>query len=259
MPATTSHEIAEHPVEGFRTVALSTAHAVCRPRRAHCASHNELRAACRSHRAHCASHNELRERVARVYLPTDYQPKYAYPLVVLFHADGESEDHTARLVPQLSRRNYVALCLRGSVKRGLRSDGRPAFGWGATTDRVAKAALAHVLAEYSINPNRVFLIGVGEGAAAACRFARTARVAGVVALNGAFPIDRVQENNLRVLIAHGSSNPVVSFAEARRAANRLTASGASVRVSRYATSQRVQVEMLRDANRWIMAQIADTK
>ena len=225
MPATTSHETAEHPVEGFRPVALPTAP----------------------------------HRPARVYLPTDYQLKYAYPLVVLFHAEGECEGHAARLVPQLSRRNYVALCLRGSEKRGLRSDGRSAFGWGATTDRAAKAALAHILAEYSINPNRVFLIGVGEGAAAACRFARTARAAGVVALNGAFPADRLEANNLRVLVAHGSANPVVSFADARRAANRLTAAGASVRVNRYATSQRVHAEMLRDANRWIMAQIADAK
>ena len=71
-------------------------------------------------------------------------------------------------------------------------------------DRAARAALAHVLAEYSVNPNRVFLIGVGEGAAAACRLARDARASGVVALNGAFSADRVEANNLRVLIAHGS-------------------------------------------------------
>jgi phospholipase/carboxylesterase len=225
MPATTSHEIAEHPVEGFRSVALPGAP----------------------------------NRPARVYLPTDYQPKYAYPLVVLFHADGECEDHAARLVPQLSRRNYVALCLRGPVKRGLRADGRPAFGWGTAADRGAKAALAHVMREYSVNPNRVFLIGVGEGAAAAGRFARDARVSGVVALNGAFPADRVQANDIRVLIAHGSANPLVPLAEARRAAARLTAAGAAVRVSRYAASQRVHADMLRDANRWIMAQIAHAK
>ena len=42
------------------------------------------------------------ERPLRVYLPTDYQPKYAYPLVVLFHADGECEEHAVRLVPLLS-------------------------------------------------------------------------------------------------------------------------------------------------------------
>lgn len=225
MPATIPHETAEHPVEGFRAVALPTAPT----------------------------------RPARVYLPTDYQPKYAYPLVVLFHAEGACESRTVRLVPQLSRRNYVALCLRGGAARGLRSDGRHAFGWDTGTDRGARGAMAHAMSEYSIHPNRVFLIGVGEGAAAACRFglALGDRVSGVVALNGTFPTDPVPENKLRILIAHGSANPVVPFAEARRAASRLTAAGAAVRVSRYATSQRVHADMLRDANRWIMAQIAD--
>lgn len=224
MPANTHHEPAAHPVEGFRSVALPGAPS----------------------------------RPARVYLPTDYQPKYLYPLLVLFHADGECEGHAARLVPQLSRRNYVALCLRGGVRRGLRPDGRTAYEWDTAADRGAKAALAHALNAYSVHPDRVFLVGVGEGAAAACRFgvALGDRVAGVVALNGAFDADRVPETNLKVLIAHGGANPVVPFVAARRAAAKLAAAGATVRVNRYPAARRVHADMLRDANRWIMAQIA---
>src|SRR4051812_3645590 len=172
MPATTSHEIAEHPVEGFRSVAPPGAPS----------------------------------RPVRLYLPTDYQPKYAYPLVVLFHADGECEEHSARLVPLLSRRNYIVLCLRGPVNLGLRADGRPAFGWtGSASDRSTKAALAHVTARYSVHPDRVFLLGVGAGAVAAYRLGLElgARVAGVVALNGELPKGRVPANQLRVLIGHG--------------------------------------------------------
>jgi phospholipase/carboxylesterase len=230
MPATILHETAEHPAEGFRSVALP-------------------------------GHPN---RPFRVYLPTDYQPKYAYPLVVLFHADGECEEHAARLVPLLSRRNYIALCLRGSVKHGLRADGRTAFGWGEGIDRSAKAALAYTATQYSINSERIFLVGVGEGAAAAYRFSQSLqgpclRVSGLVALNGSLPKARVPDTDLRVLIAHGIANPVVRFADARRGAAHLTAAGASVRVNRYPTSHRVHANMLRDANRWIMAQIAGMK
>ena len=227
MPATTSHVTAEHPVEGFRSVVLPGAPT----------------------------------RPVRVYLPIDYQPKYAYPLVVLFHDAGECEDHAARLVPLLSRRNYVALCVRGPVTCGTRSDGRPAFGWGAKVDRVARTALKHALAQFSVHPNRVFLVGVGEGASAAYRLglALGDRVAGVVAINGALPADRVPANDLRVLIGHGTANPVVPVVEARRAAARLTAAGATVRCQRYPTSHRVRADMLRDANRWIMAQVAEQK
>lgn len=224
MPATKTNRAAEHPAEGFRSALLPA-----------------------------AGH-----RPVRLYLPTDYQPKYAYPLVVLFHADGECEEQAARLVPQLSRRNYIVLCLRGPVALGPRADGRPAFGWsGVAADRATKAALNYVTASYSVHPGRVFLLGVAEGGAAAYRLGLElgTRVAGVVALNADLPTGRVPANKLRALIGHGTANPVVPASEARRAAAELTRSGASVRLVRYATAHRVHADMLADANRWIMAQI----
>jgi phospholipase/carboxylesterase len=224
MPAHTHHEPAEHPTEGFRSVVLPGAPT----------------------------------RPVRVHLPTDYQPKYAYPLVALFHGEGEDEEHAARLVPLLSRRNYVTLCPRGPVKLGLRPDGRPAFGWSAAPDRLAKAAIEHLTGQFSVNPERVFLVGAGAGAAAAYRLALAlrGRVSGVVALNGTLPIECVPDSALRVLIGHGTANPVVPVAQTRGAAARLSAAGATVRIIRYA-GHRAHTDMLRDANRWIMAQVSD--
>ncbi len=224
MPATKTTRAIAHPTEGFRAAVLPGAP----------------------------------NRPVRVYVPTDFQPKYAYPLVVLFHGAGECEEHAARLVPRLSRRNYIVLCLRGSVDLGLRADGRPVFGWAdGTPDRGTKAAIAYVMAQFSVHAERVFLVGVGEGVGAAYRLglAMGDRVAGVVALNGRLPKGRVPENNLRVLIGHGTANPVVSVADARRAATALTRAGATVRVTRYAASHRIHPDMLSDANRWIMSQV----
>src|SRR5438045_9451996 len=48
----------------------------------------------------------------RTFLPTDYQPRYPYPLVVLFHAHGGSEEQVGRLAPRMTRRNYIATSLR---------------------------------------------------------------------------------------------------------------------------------------------------
>ena len=67
----------------------------------------------------------------RTFLPTDYQSRYPYPLVVLFHGHGGSEEQAARLAPRVSRRNYITISLRGPRDLGRRADGRPAFGWGA--------------------------------------------------------------------------------------------------------------------------------
>ncbi|MCI0700354.1 MAG: hypothetical protein L0241_04670 [Planctomycetia bacterium] len=225
MPATKTHRTAEHPTEGFRLAFLPT----------------------------------MLHRPACIYLPTDYQPLYAYPLVVLFHANGQSEDHTARLVPLLSRRNYVVVCLRGPVQLGLHSDGRPCFGWASieSAKRDLELTLRHATTQYSVHPDRVFLGGAGEGATLALQLglAYRDRVAGVVALNGQLVKGRIPANELRVFLAHGIANPVVPFAEARRAAARLSAAGAVVRVHRFATSNRIHPDMLRDANRWIMTQV----
>jgi phospholipase/carboxylesterase len=225
MPATTHHATAEHPAEGFRSVALPSAP----------------------------------NRPLRVYLPTDYQPKYAYPLVVLFHDAGESEEHAARLVPLLSRRNYVAACLRGPVALGRRPDGRPTFAWGEKADRGAQAALAHALASYSVHAGRVYLVGLGEGASAAYRLAASRRVAGVAALNGPAPAECPLARGLRVFLAHGSANPVVPVAQAQLAAARLREAGAAVRLTRYAAAHRLHADMLRDANHWIMTQVIGQK
>lgn len=223
MPSPKIIRTTEHPAEGFRTVAVPGATG----------------------------------RPARVYLPTDYQTKYSYPLVVLFHADGEDEDRTARLVPQLSRRNYIVLCLRGPVNVGARADGRPAFGWSGKVDAGARRAIAHVAKRFSVHAGRVFLVGVGDGATAAYRLGQEMgdRAAGLVLLNGRLPKGRVRANSLRVLVSHGSANPVLPAREARRTATALTRAGAAVQSARYATAARVSPDMLADANRWIMAQV----
>src|SRR5262245_62225276 len=64
------------------------------------------------------------------FIPRQYEPNYAYPLLVLFHARGGDEDQLVRAMPALSWRNYVGLALRGPqpiVKR----DRLAGFAWGA--------------------------------------------------------------------------------------------------------------------------------
>jgi phospholipase/carboxylesterase len=41
------------------------------------------------------------------FIPRQYEPNYAYPLLVLFHARGGDEDQLVRAMPALSWRNYV--------------------------------------------------------------------------------------------------------------------------------------------------------
>lgn len=157
------------------------------------------------------------------FIPRQYEPNYAYPLLVLFHARGGDEDQLVRAMPALSWRNYVGLGLRGP-EQVYKRDRLAGFGWGAefeSSDRRGfrqkpRPADAEVVRRALFNPEpddmdrleqgvftairktrsllhvhseRIFLVGCGEGAAVAYRLGLSfpERFAGVVAVNGWLP------------------------------------------------------------------------
>ncbi|MEA2631068.1 MAG: phospholipase/carboxylesterase [Chloroflexota bacterium] len=157
------------------------------------------------------------------FIPQRYEPNYAYPLLVLFHARGGDEQQMVRSMPALSWRNYVGLSLRGP--EAVTKRGRPeGFGWGPSfvrPDRLAPRPVAPLsdaeivrrrLHESSpdmidvledgvfgsirqtrrtlhVHSERIYLVGIGEGAAVAYRMGLSypERFAGVVAINGWVP------------------------------------------------------------------------
>ncbi len=199
------------------------------------------------------------DRPVRLFLPSDYQQKYAYPLVILFHADGADEDSAARLAPLLSRRNYVVACPRGPVPLGPGATGLPGFAWrDGPTDGYLSNVLTYARDKYHIHSQRLYLVGIGEGATAAYRFGLglAEAVGGVVALNGELPTERNRGmKGLRMFLGHGDNNPVVPVSVARRSSRLLTKAGTDVRFQTYPTTDRVNADMLRDVNRWIMGTV----
>jgi phospholipase/carboxylesterase len=157
------------------------------------------------------------------FIPQRYEPNYAYPLLVLFHARGGDEQQMVRSMPALSWRNYVGLSLRGP--EALSKRGRPeGFGWGSnfarpewkgprTAPALSEAeqfrrmlfettpdpidaledgvfsAIRQTRRALHVHSERIFLVGCGEGAAVAYRIALSypERFAGVVAINGWLP------------------------------------------------------------------------
>jgi len=199
------------------------------------------------------------DRPVRLLLPSDYQPKYAYPLIVLFHPDSGDEDTAARLAPLLSRRNYVVACPRGPVRLGPDANGRRGFGWGdgSRGERYLRGVVKHACREYHVHADRVYCVGIGEGAAIAYRFGlEMLNAAGVVALNGALPqLPNKIAPGVRVFVGHGANNPVVPVSVARKSARLLTAAGADVRFETYPTTHTPGEAMLRAVNNWIMTAV----
>ena len=74
------------------------------------------------------------------FIPRQYEPNYAYPLLVLFHGRGGDEEQLVRAMPALSWRNYVGLGLRGPEPVTKR-DRLAGFGWGAEFEQPGRRRL----------------------------------------------------------------------------------------------------------------------
>ena len=157
------------------------------------------------------------------FIPQRYEPNYAYPLLVLFHARGGDEQQLIHSMPAMSWRNYVGLGLRGP-DTVFRRDDPAGFSWGPdfvrpdravsrpkspeapqeivrrtlagtapdAIDRVEDGvfnAVREARRSLHVHSERIFLVGCGEGAAVAYRLGLThpERFAGVVAINGWLP------------------------------------------------------------------------
>jgi phospholipase/carboxylesterase len=202
----------------------------------------------------------------RTFLPTGYEPNYAYPLLIFFHGHGGNEEQVLRLAPRLSRRNYICISLRGPQLLGSRTDGSLGYSWGkdglcdATAEDYVLRAIEQTRRSYHVHSERIYLAGFCEGATLAYRLALTfpEKFAGIISLNGALPprgslfLRLPDVRQLRVFIGHGIANAVVPLATARSDFRLLYTAGLDVSLHTYAATHRLHVNMLRDINRWII-------
>lgn len=201
----------------------------------------------------------------RTFLPTGYEPRDPYPLLVFFHGHGGNEEQMLRLAPKLSRRNFICLGLRGPAFMGR--GGRDEFGysWGDSSHRsqvedYLLRAVEQTRINYHVHSERIYLAGFAEGAATAYRLGLTfpEKLAGVISLNGAMPrLDRPllrfpEVRDLRVFIGHGIANSRIPLSLAKEDRRLLYSAGLDVEMRTYPTTQRLHPDMLRDLNRWII-------
>jgi phospholipase/carboxylesterase len=201
-----------------------------------------------------------------VFVPENYEPNYAYPLVVWLHESGKSERDIAEVLPMISMRNYLGLALRGTAR--MNGDGAKTFGWSRT--RNAGIAFEEQLHEsvrqmrrgFHIHTERVFLVGAGEGGTMAWDLflTRPQWFAGVAALGGRFPWGRRPLRQFRALcgkhaliVADGQLAP--SHAQAERVGRLLYSAGLEVAVRAPASGGASSRPLLRQVDRWIMRSI----
>ena len=200
-----------------------------------------------------------------LFLPQCYEPRYPYPLLVFLHGHGEQETQWIDAVPELSRRNYICIGLRGLHPVVCR-DGRTGYGWGrhrrcdSAIEDYVLTATREIMGSCHIHSERIFLAGICEGATIAYQLGLSLpqHFAGIIALNGwlppaPLPLGQLRgEHAPRVFIGHGIANSTVSPNKAHAASSLLLAAGLQVQTRYYPSGHRLHPAMLRDVDRWLI-------
>jgi phospholipase/carboxylesterase len=199
-----------------------------------------------------------------IQLPVNYEPGYAYPLLILFHGRGGNERQVLRLANRISDQNFVYLSLRGPEVLGHRQDGQLGFGWTHNDADEMLAEYVRLTAQllrrtYHIHSERVYLVGINEGAEAAYRAGMQLgeQIAGVVALNGTLPrngrriFDWNLARQLRVFIGHGNIPPAQQ-AELNDDYRAFYAAGSEVHFTAYPNGGKLHSNMFQEINRWVV-------
>jgi len=185
-----------------------------------------------------------------VFVPTGYEPGYAYPLLVWLPDPRRSSFDLGRTMARVSLRNHVAV-------RPLRADG------DADDEAAVWRAIDRVRDVLSIHPGRVFLVGQGRGGTEAFRIAcrHAGAFAGVVSLGGAFPhgeraLGRLADvRRLPMLLCCRKDSPPALVRSTEATLRLFHAAGANLAMRIYPGRAETSRLVLADVNRWLMDEI----
>ena len=188
-----------------------------------------------------------------MFSPLGFEPGYDYPLLVWLPDDSIRHPfNLGRVMARMNLRNYVAVrpvteCLQDT-------DLLESSMWNAidtVTDRVF------------IHTDRIFLIGSGEGGAAALRIAcrHPNAFGGVISLGGLFPLDEglfAQLDEIRrlpMLLCCKNSDSSDAACHTDKTLRLFHAAGAAMAMRIYAGGNQLSKSVLCDVNRWIMEEV----
>lgn len=200
------------------------------------------------------------------FLPTNYEPGYAYPLVVWLHDAGASERQLPQVMRHLSTQNFVSVAPRGTRESDYDAN---VYDWPQSTSSVGDAddavtdAIDFMIDRFSIHKERVFLVGHGDGGSMAMRLAmqRPEQFAGVASLNGGLPhggrpLRSIKHlRRLPFLLASSREYPYYPESHVCQDLRLLHSAGCSVSLRQYPGADDLTTNMLADVNCWLMERV----
>ena len=188
---------------------------------------------------------------ARGYIPSNYEPGYAYPLIVWLTGPECSQHKSLSHVTQMSPQNYVGLAVNGCLLPTADSSSGASFVTRlADIENRIVSAVRTFRDSVNVHADRVFLAGVGASATSALMVAlhQAEWFAGGISFGGEFP-------SAARLLAHRREVSGRRFWLAATTARELVALGADVTTHLEESEQPVSRDMLRTLDEWILTGI----
>ena len=139
----------------------------------------ELQELCEVYNSECKNNIDDQDAAAMsdwpvsLFVPSQYEENYAYPLIIWFHDESSSENELDLVMSAIGNQNYCGLALRGNQIL----DGNDSYGWnsdGLKFGQVPLNKLVNITARrlrraFHIHSERIFAAGSGSGADVAMR------------------------------------------------------------------------------------------
>lgn len=194
----------------------------------------------------------------RLFTPLGHEPGYEYPLLVwlpeTMHASTRKKAFDlGKVMQRVSLRNFVAI--------------QPVIGAeesrAVALDEAVWRSIERVRDRIAIHPDRVFLVGQGEGGSNAFRIAcrHPREFAGVISLGGLFPLDEglfaqlADVRRLPMLLCCRRSSVMDQAGSTDRTLRLFHAAGAALAMRIYPGSNDLSKAVLADVNRWVMDEV----
>lgn len=208
-----------------------------------------------------------------LFFPLHYVKSYEYPLVVWLHDDGDSCQQIQRIMPWISKQNYVGVSPQAPV-----GDPRLGYFWEQTRDSIHDAcesvhrAVHQTTLRANIATDRVYIGGAGAAGTMAFRIAfdRPELFRGVISINGGLPEGQTpfarlgQSRLVEVFWTQCRDSELFQTDDLCKQLRVLHAAGFSTTVRQYPCGDKHiensdgTFKPLEDLNRWIMSHIKTT-
>jgi phospholipase/carboxylesterase len=184
----------------------------------------------------------------------------AYPAIFLMHGMGSNENDLPTIVKNLEK-DYYIFSLRGPLSQGsgyafftIERIGQPHEEPFRRILKDVQNFLEEAIKHYSIDRQKVFLLGFSQGAILSQSLATMLgnKLAGIVSLGGYLPElvlegrSKVDMNGLEVLLAHGVQDHVIPFGWSEKSKDFFETEGAQVKFFPYTGGHFVTPQLIEE-------------